>query len=176
MFVRPEEVVHNIGMEPGMVVADFGAGSGYYSLASAKAVGNSGRVYAIDIQKDLLGAIKTNAEVNNLSNIRIIWADLEIEQGSHLANNSVDVVIISNILFQVDNKESVAKEAFRILKEGGKTAVIEWSDEASKIGPPVDKRIKKEDCIEVFKSTGFVKEREFKTGDTHYGILFKKTL
>lgn len=174
MFVRPNEIVHSIGMEPGMVIADFGAGSGHYSIASASAVGSTGKVYAIDIQKDLLGTIKSNAEVNNLSNVNLIWADLEMEKGSRLANDLVDIVMISNILFQVDNKESVAKEAFRILKEGGKAAVIEWDKKVSKIGPPLEKRVKKEDCLKIFKDIGFKKEKEFKTGENHYGLLFSK--
>lgn len=174
MFVKPEEVIKNIGLEPGMVVADFGAGSGHYSIAAAKIVRKTGKVYSIDIQKELLNAIKSTAAINNLSNIEIIWSDLEIPEGSRLASGSVDVVIISNILFQVGNKEAVAKEAYRIAKDDGKTAVIEWSAESGKTGPPLESRISKSDCLDLFAKNGFNPEKEFIAGENHYGLLFKK--
>ncbi|MBU3925658.1 methyltransferase domain-containing protein [Patescibacteria group bacterium] len=173
-FVRPEEVIKQIGIEPGMVVADFGAGSGHYSIAAAKIVRNTGKVYSVDIQKELLGAIKSTANLNNLSNVEIVWSDLESREGSRLADNSVNVIIISNILFQVENKEVLLKEAIRILKEDGKLAVIEWEKEKSKMGPPLEKRISKNECQEIFKNIGFNLKKEFTAGENHYGLIFIK--
>ena len=173
-FVRPEEVIKNIGLEPGMVVADFGAGSGHYSIAAARIVSKTGKVYSIDIQKELLNAIKSTAGISNLSNIEIIWSDLEIPEGSRLASGSADAVIISNVLFQAGNKEAVLKEALRIVKDDGKVAVIEWSAESGKTGPPLENRISKSDCLDLFAKTGFNLAKEFMAGENHYGLLFKK--
>ncbi|MEW5908050.1 MAG: methyltransferase domain-containing protein [Patescibacteria group bacterium] len=174
MFVRPKQIIHTIGIEPGMVVADFGSGSGHYIIPVAKIVGIYGVVYAIDVQKDLLSAIKSNAELNNLNNVRIIWGDLEKEKGSHLADQSVNVVIISNILFQVEDKEAIAKEAFRVLKDGGRAFIIEWDEKFLRIGPPKEQRIKKEDCLELFEKIGFEKIEDVNVGENHYGIIFIK--
>lgn len=175
MFIKPEEAVDNFGLMPGMTVADFGSGSGYYTIAAAKLVGPSGAVYSVDIQKNLLAAVKSAAELNHLSNVEIVWADLEKESGSHLASASVDFVIISNILFQAENREAVAKEAFRILKENGKAAIIEWSDEdIGKIGPVKEKRLPEEEAKKIFLSDGFLLDRKIPAGENHYGLLFKK--
>lgn len=174
MFVRPEEVIKKIGIEPGMVVADFGAGSGHYSIAAAKIVRNTGKVYSVDIQKELLAAIKSAAALNNLSNVEIVWSDLEIPEGSRLADNSADAVIISNILFQVNDKEAVLKEASRILKNDGRIAVIEWGKKEGKMGPPMEKRVSKEECLEIFKNAHFKLAKEFTAGENHYGLLFEK--
>lgn len=174
MFVRPEEVVKSFDLEPGMVVADFGCGSGHFTLVSAKQVGKSGTVYAIDIQKDLLQAVKNTAEMNNLKNVEIIWADLDLDKGSRLADGFVDFVIVSNILFQADKKEQLAKETFRILKSRGRTAVIEWEKTEGKTGPAMEQRVAKEEAQNIFTSQGFKLEREFQPGDNHYGLMFRK--
>jgi len=173
-FVRPEETIEMFDLSPGMVVADFGCGSGHYAIAAAKRVGEHGRVYAIDVQKELLQSIKSTAEINHLKNIEIVWADLDLPQGSRLADNSLDFVIISNILFQAENKEELAREASRVLKNNGKTAVIEWDASDGKTGPAKEKRVTKEEAKKIFLERGFKLFREFQPGDNHYGLIFEK--
>ena len=124
MFIKPEEIIKNFEIRPGMTVADFGSGSGHYVLAMAKKMNNSGLpagqagvVYAIDIQKNLLEAIKSEATKQHLSNVDIIWADIESKEGTKLANGTLDFAIASNILFQIGDKTALAKEIFRTLKK-----------------------------------------------------------
>lgn len=174
MFIRPEETIKEFELEPGMVVADFGCGSGHYTIEAAKRVGERGRVYALDIQKDLLQALKSTAELSHLKNIEIIWADLDLPQGSRLADTSVDFVIISNILFQAENRQQIVKETLRILKDGGRVAIIEWEKEKGKTGPLLEKRIAREDAKNAFLEQGFKLEKEFQPGENHYGLIFKK--
>lgn len=172
-FVRPEEVVKRFGLEPGMVAADFGCGPGYYSVEMAKLVGKKGTVYAIDVQKEILQALKARAERENLSNIEIIWADLDLKNGSRLGDQKIDFVIISNILFQSDSRPAVLEEAFRVLKSKGRVAVIEWSKE-SLMGPTRERRLSKEETERLLLQAGFVYEKDFLADETHYGLLFKK--
>ena len=82
-------------------------------------------------------------------------------------------MIISNILFQAENRQAVAREAFRVLKAGGKAAVIEWNSEV-KIGPLAEKRLSKEDVKKIFLAEGFLPDRNLPAGESHYGIMFKK--
>ena len=173
MFLNPEEIIKSFNLNPAMVVADFGCGSGYYSLAAAKAVGHSGIVYAVDIQKNLLEAVKSAAEARHLNNIEIIWANIEGEKGCHLASGVADFVIVSNILFQAESKEKIAKEAFRILKDNGRAALIEWNSLA-KFGPKQGMALAKEEAQKIFIKEGFKLEREFLAGENHYGLMFKK--
>lgn len=174
MFVSPEQIIKNLDLEPGMIVVDFGSGSGHYTVAAAEVVTNAGKVYSIDVQKEMLEAVKSRCEIKGLSNVEIVWADLELPKGSHLADNFSDTVIISNILFQAEDKKVITDEAFRILKENGKVAVIEWDKKEDKVGPPLDKRISFEETRKVFEETGFKMEKKIETGDNHYGIIFKK--
>ena len=186
MFIKPEEIIKNFEVRHGMVVADFGSGSGHYVLAVAQKMNNSGVVYAIDIQKNLLEKIKSEAVKQHLSNVEIIWADIESKEGTKLANGTLDFAIASNILFQIGDKEDLAKEIFRTLKSGGRTAVIDWSASfgpariatrsvaGGGIGPAPKAVVPQKEAERIFIQEGFLEEREFPAGDNHYGIIFKK--
>src|SRR5262245_57247244 len=104
-FAHPKRnVVSHLGIKHGMHVADFGAGSGHYALEIAEQLGASGHVYAIDIQKDLLKRLHNEAVRLKLNNVSILWGDLETPGGSKIADHTVDMVLLSNVLFQTHLK------------------------------------------------------------------------
>ena len=76
-FSSPHENVLQLGLREGMKVADFGAGSGHYSRAAAAMVGHSGRVYAIDVQEDVLKHLKLNTHIHHQGIIDTVWGDIE---------------------------------------------------------------------------------------------------
>lgn len=174
MFSNPEKNLIQFGISEGMYIADFGAGNGYYAFLLARKVGDSGRVYCIDIQGDILKKILREAEEQNLQNIEIITSDVEKEKGSTLPANSVDVVLIANTFFQIDHKDKVAHEAHRILKTKGRLLFIEWADSFAGMGPHKDHVIKKEEALKIFKDAGFVLDREIDAGEHHYGLVLRK--
>ena len=73
-FCDPKQTVLQLGLREGMKVGDFGAGSGHYALMAAKIVGDKGRVYAVDVQEDVLRALKSEASAKGLHNVEIVWA------------------------------------------------------------------------------------------------------
>lgn len=175
MFIDPEEVVKVLDILPGMKVADFGAGAGFYTLPIAKRVGASGKVFALDIRKEALEVIRSKAREGRLLNIEAIWSDLEAKEGSHLKENSADLIIASNILFQVENKSSIAQEAFRILKPGGRIVLVEWDEEKKSFGPPLAHLVNRQEAEQIFLKAGFAFEKEFNAGEHHYGLILKKS-
>lgn len=172
-FAHPPRNVELFGIEPGMKIADFGAGSGAYVSLVAKAMLGSGIVYAIDIQKDLLRRIKNAAEKEGHTNIEVVWSDLE-EHGSKLAS-VLDIVLISNLLFQVRDKKAIFEEAARVLKQGGRVIIIDWSDSFGGLGPPKDAVVAKEVAYKYAREAGFTFVKEFPAGAHHYGLIFRKT-
>ncbi len=174
MFSNPEKNIEQLGLTPGMKVADLGSGSGFYTIASARLVGTSGRVYSIDIQKDLLTRIKTEASKQKLLNVEIIWGDIEKIRGTRLSDSSIDAVIASNICFQVQEKDIFIKEIYRILKKNGQVLVIDWSDSFSNLGPIASDIFTKEMAKKLFEEAGFKADKDFYAGDHHYGLIFKK--
>lgn len=170
-FADPIRNVRALGIEHGMKVADFGAGSGAYALAIAEHLCGSGTVYAIDVQKDLLRRIATNAHKRGLKNIELIWADLELPGSSKIHNHTVDIVLISNLLFQVPDKKVPLEEARRIVKKNGRIVIIDWSESFGGLGPHKDDVCTKTAAKAIASQTGLRVMEEFDAGAHHYGLV-----
>lgn len=173
-FAKPDQIIRKLDLKSGDHVADFGAGHGYFTMPMARAVGGDGKVYAIDIQKSVLDVIRARAKLEHLLNIETIWGDLEVPQGSKLKGRFMDLVVVSNLLFQAENKGAVFGEAHRVLREGGRFAIIEWEPVSLSLGPSSPARVKKETVRTLALEAGFEFDHEFETGSHHYGMLFKK--
>ena len=174
MFSDPQKNIEQCGIQVGMEIADLGSGSGFYTMTAAKALFSTGRVYAVDVQKDLLTKIKNSAIREGLHNVEVIWGDIEKPNGTHLRDGSIDLCLICNILFQVENKRSTIDEIKRILKPGGLVLVVDWADSFGGIGPKPDAVVKKEVVLDMMEKSGFHMDREISAGAHHYGIIFKK--
>ncbi len=155
-------------------VADFGAGSGFMARAIASMV-TSGNVFAVEINRDLVSRLAHEVEENKIKNLQPLWGDIEIEGGSKLAKESVDMVVLSNILFQLDDKRGALKEAMRVLKSGGRLLIIDWQESFDGLGPAPERVFNQSQADELARAVGFSKLSEnLPTGDHHYAILFKK--
>jgi ubiquinone/menaquinone biosynthesis C-methylase UbiE len=175
MFADPENNIKQFALKEGSVVADLGTGSGFYTLAAAKAIGSSGKIYAVDIDSDMLARIKDEADDMDLKNVEIIKGDLEKSGGTKLADNSLDAILVSNILFQISNKDGLAKEVSRILKPQGRALVIDWKDSFGGLGPPKKVIFPMVAARDLFEIHDFEVEREISAGEHHYGIIFRKS-
>jgi ubiquinone/menaquinone biosynthesis C-methylase UbiE len=171
-FSDPEHNVAQFGLRVGDHVADLGAGTGHHSLHLAKIVDVSGKIYAIDIQKELLKELSVRARQEGLLNIIPIVADIEKPKGSGLEDGSMDACLIANVLFQVEDKFAFLKEAFRILKPHGEVLIIDWNDSFKGMGPPEKNILKKDSLIEMAQEIGFELDRTIGAGEHHYGLIF----
>lgn len=174
MFSNPVKNVEEFDLNPGFKVADFGSGSGFYVMEAAKKVGDKGKVYAIDVQKDLLNKLKDEAIKSNLFNVEIVWSDLDEVKGSGLTDNFLDAVIASNILFQISDKKVLVAEIWRVLKKGGRVLAVDWLDSFGGLGPQSSDIFSKEEAEDLFKKFGFEKVIELGEIDHHWAIIFRK--
>lgn len=174
MFLSPDRNLKEASVSQNMIVADFDAGAGYYTFAASRLVGEKGRVYAIDMNAELLERIKNESKRIQSKNIEIIKANLESKNGSGLKEESVDLVVIANSFFIFENKKAVVEEAFRILHKGGRVLFVEWLDSFAGFGPHIDHIIKKEDARKIFEEESFVFAQEINAGSHHYGFIFRK--
>lgn len=171
-FADPKTNVLQMGLKEGMKVGDFGAGSGHYAVAASRIVGETGRVYALDVQEDVLTRLKDEAKRLGIRNLETIWADLEKPGGSLLKDDSLDAVLLSNVLFQLSKKEAALQEAKRVLKSGGKLLVIDWAGAYGGLGPHEAQVIPERDAEELVIGAGFHKVKSFRGGPHHYSIVF----
>lgn len=174
MFSNPEKNISQLRLEEGMSVADLGAGSGFYVKALSKKVGTSGRVYAVEVQKDMVKRLESEMKAAHLSNVVCVWGDIEKVGGTKIADESVHAVILSNVLFQVEDKLGLIDEAKRIVKKGGKVLLVDWMDSYGGMGPAVHHVVTKERAEELFTKRGFITSEVISVLDHHYGIIFTR--
>lgn len=171
-FLNPEQVLSQIDLFPEMIAADFGCGSGGWAIPLAKRLKES-KIFAIDILKEPLSALKGKADLEKVFNIQTICSDVEKEKGSKLQDNSINLVLLTNILFQSEKKENVLIEAKRVLKKDGIILVIDWMPGAF-IGPDKKLRISIEEAKKLAEKISLKIKQELKPGFHHWGLILEK--
>jgi ubiquinone/menaquinone biosynthesis C-methylase UbiE len=172
-FVKPDEVIKHLGLSAGKAVADIGAGTGHYVFLMSEIVGREGVIYAIDIQKNLLENIAKQSEERGITNVHTVWGDAENIGGTKLKSGAVDLVLISNVLFQTQSKSGLVHEVKRILKKNGKAVVVDWAESFGGLGPDSLHVVTEETARSLFENNGFILEKIFEAGAHHYGLVFK---
>lgn len=172
MFTDPLKILSSFGLGTNMIVADLGAGTGFYSIACAQ-IARDGKVYAIEVQKDFLETIRSKAKEANVTNIECLWGDVEKVGGTKLADSICDVVLISNVLCYAEDKENLLKEAKRILKPNARVLLIELEEDSVIISKKHNLCISKEKAKELFQKNGFISEKIIDVGAHHYGMIFR---
>ncbi len=171
MFSDPLKNLKAFGLKEDNIVADLGAGTGFYSIA-AGTIATRGKVYAVEVQKDFLDTIKNKIKEARLGNVEIIWGNVEKIGGTKIGDGVVDVVVASNVLFQIEDKEKFVEEVKRILKQKGRILLIDWSESSIMNGTSV---VSKDKARVMFEKQGFLLEREINAGDYHYGMILIKS-
>jgi ubiquinone/menaquinone biosynthesis C-methylase UbiE len=152
-------------------VAEFGSGYGTFTIPASKVI--NGRIYALDIEPEMINRVTARAQDENLNNIQPMLHDFVCES-SGLEDESVDYVMLFNIL-HAKNPEILLKEAYRILKPEGKLGIIHWNfDPETPRGPPMEIRPKTEQCIHWTVEIGFKLEKRHNLEPHHYGLVFTK--
>ncbi len=171
-FLNPEDALRQFGLYGAHDVADFGSGAGHFSLAAAKRL-EGGRLYSIDIEKEMLARLVAEAKHLGVKNLHGIRGDLSRVRGVPLADQSLDRAIATNILFQIDDREAFASELNRLLRPHGKILFIDWNDSHA-FGPHHAHKVSPDTALALFKRHGFVKECDIDAGDCHYGMILKR--
>jgi ubiquinone/menaquinone biosynthesis C-methylase UbiE len=166
-FLNPKKVLEKLKLKKNMVCADFGCGSGGWAIPLAKKVK---WVFAIDILEEPLSALRSKAKMERISNLDALKAN--VEKGTNLSSESCHLVLMTNLLFQVDDIKKVLEEGKRVLKKGGKILIVDWIKDN-----PLTKEIEWVDfdkIKEVAKEIGLKLEKEFEAGIYHKALVLVK--
>ena len=158
----PEIIFRELALKDGDVFLDLGCGTGDYSVRAAKEVGDEGIIYAADIRKELLDSLAERASATGLGTIRVVAMDLR--NPLPFRDAGIDICLISTVLHVPDvwkERERIFPELRRVMRPGGRLAVIECKKEKTPFGPPLSMRISPDEletCISRhgFSSTGLV--------------------
>lgn len=127
----PPGMVGRLGLPHGAHVADLGSGTGVFTVELAKAVGETGRVFALDSSEEMVRIAGTR---NLPPWVRVMHVDLSHELP--LPEGSLDCCLIAFVLHEVTPHEAFVRQMFHVLKHGGTVAVLEWRDDATGPGGP----------------------------------------
>jgi len=174
-FINPQEIINKVGLVEGMKIADLGTGNlGYFIIPMAKVIGKEGVAYGVDILKPVLEAVRSRAKLEGLTNVELIWADLEKVGSSKIPEASVDADFLVNILFQNKKRENIMQEAARLLKKGGKLVVVDWKKINIPFGPPLEIRVEPESIKSTALKINLKLLEETDVGDYFWGLVFEK--
>jgi predicted methyltransferase len=140
---RPEQIMDHLGIAEGSVVADIGAGGGWFTIRLARRVGPNGRVYAQDIQPEMIGAIERRVEREGLKNVETV-------RGTSLDPNlpcPVDVVLIVDTYYEMDDPQTLLRNVRASLKPGGRVGIVEFTRKGHGPGRPMEQRVEPERVI-----------------------------
>jgi len=168
-FLNPNEVLKKLRLRKNMIAADFGCGSGGWTIPLAKILAE-GKVYAIDILEEPLSALRAKVKRERLFNIETRKAN--VEKGVLLLSNSCNLVLMTNLLFECENKKAVLEEAKRILKPAGKILVVDWLKD-NPLTPEIE-WLDFEEIKKIAEELNLKLEKEFEAGAYHQGLLLTK--
>jgi ubiquinone/menaquinone biosynthesis C-methylase UbiE len=154
---KPDEVVAALGLRPGQVACDVGAGPGYFTLRLARAVGPAGRVYAVDVEPKILDALRERLAASGLRNVTPVLA---LADDALLPAAACDVVLIVDTYHHFPERAAYLGRLARALRPGGRVVNIDYQKRATPVGPPLDHRLSRETFLAEARSAGLVVAEE----------------
>jgi predicted methyltransferase len=149
---KPRDVVGALGLQPGMTVADLGAGTGYFSRYLSAAVGETGTVFAVETEPNLVTRLRERAEQEKTANVTPILASFD---DSRLPAGAVDVVLIVDTFHHLDRRLEYFTRLRHVLKPRGRVAVVDWQATELPVGPPMEHKIARADVIAEMQAAGY---------------------
>lgn len=168
-FLTPEHLVRELYLRKGDRVADIGCGTGAYTIALAQEVGDMGQVYAVDVHRDALHTLAGTLDKKGIMNVEMVWAD--IEKGAPVDAYSLDAVVVSNVLFQLEDIDAMLSHLAKLIKPEGQLLVVEWSDSHGGLGPHNGHVIQEQEAEKLVQKHGFRLRKRLPAGDYHYAFI-----
>ena len=154
LWLPPQELSTRLGLQPGMVIADIGAGTGFFALPFARAVAPEGKVWAVDLQPEMLALLEEKLRQESAPpNISPLQGSAS---ATGLTDHGCDLALLANIWHELDDSADVLSEMRRILRPSGRIAILDWrADLPSPPGPPQHHRVSADAVEEALRSGGW---------------------
>ncbi len=168
-YQKPHEVIEALGVKAGETIADIGAGSGYFALRFADHVGGQGRVYAVDIDPDMIRHLNRRIRDAGLQNVTTVLADPD---DPLLPEHSIDRIFICDVWHHIENQPKYLALLKTLLKPGGQIVMIDFQKKDLPVGPPVGMKIAREDLVKQMEQNGFKLAKEHTFLPYQYFLVF----
>jgi len=167
-----EEILDRLRISPGDIIADIGAGSGYFTIPLASRVGDKGMVFAEEIQIEMVNYISKKVETLGLNNVRVVFGKVE---DPSLLDDFFNLVFLTNTYHELEKPFLMLENIKKDLKYNGRLAIIDWDPEIkSPFGPPIEMRVPKNTVIKDVERIGFELIERHNFMPYHYFLVFRK--
>jgi ubiquinone/menaquinone biosynthesis C-methylase UbiE len=166
---KPDAVLQTLGVAPGMTVADLGAGTGYFSVHLAKAVGDKGKVLAIDVEPKLVDYMKERAAKAHLAQMVAVLAPTDDPK---LPAGGVDLVLIVDTWHHIDDRLHYLAKLAAGLKPGGRVAVVDFKKGDFPVGPPDAHKLEAKAVTAEFVEAGWSLAKQWDELPYQYVLVF----
>lgn len=167
----PHETLIQLGYKEGVDLADIGCGIGYFSIPAALIGGNTAKIHAVDVSREMLQEVEIRAKEENVNNIYTIKSD---EYYFNLEIESVSFVLVSLVLHEIDDKALFIEKATEILKSSGIIAIIEWQMVTNGNGPQLSHRVSSQEITELLVNAGYQNILQTNIGEDYSGLTATK--
>ena len=163
---NPEKLLIGQGLSGGMVFMDIGSNDGFFAVSAAGIVGEKGRVYALDVNREAVERLMEKAKLQGLTNISTVVGEAE---KIVFCKTCADMVFYANVLHDFTDPLKALRNAKLMLKQDGKLVDFDWKKKGP-LGPPLKIRLSEEEVIKLLEQAGFtaIKTQDF--SDDHYLI------
>lgn len=169
--LNPPKTLSMIGLNKGEVFCDIGAGTGIFTVEAARMT--EALTYALEINEEMIDIIEDKAKSLGLTNIKTAQVSTDLFP---VPSQSCDIVLLSTVFREIDDRDILLKEMRRILKcATSRLVIIELHKRLTEIGPPVDARMSEEEVKERVEEEGFVLKRSEILGDNYYCLIFERS-
>lgn len=169
--LQPEQLLRDLGLAEGMTLGDIGCGPGFFSIPAARIVGETGSVYAADIEGEMLSTVRSRATEAGLTNVHVVKTnDREIP----IPHESCDYVLLAFMLHEIEHRASFLHRATRLLKPTGRLVILEWEKVEGPVGPPVEERMTPEDTLADAQAAGLAPVEERSLTPDQYLRVFER--
>jgi ubiquinone/menaquinone biosynthesis C-methylase UbiE len=168
---KPGEVVGALHLKNGDIVADIGAGTGYFTRPLAKAVAPKGKVYAVDVAGDILQYLRERAEKDNINNIVTIVSQ---PQDPMLPRNSLDLAFFCDVTHHIDNRIDFYRKLLPAVKQHGHMAIIDYPPDSPHHPHNPNELVPRTQVISEAEQAGFKFVKDFQFLPYHYFLIFEK--
>ena len=167
----PEKALDALNILPGMMVADIGAGTGYFSLRLARRVGVNGKVYAIDVQPEMLDKLRANAQREKLGNIETV---LGSEADPNLPAGKIDLVLLVDVYHEFSQPQQMLQHIRASLKPDGRLVLLEYRKEDPAIPIRPEHKMSVAEVKAELEAEGYKLDKVVETLPRQHIIVFKK--
>jgi FkbM family methyltransferase len=167
---KTAQLMKNLAVQPGQVIADIGAGSGYHSSLLSKMVGN-GKVYAVDVEPEMIAFLNERIKREGKKNIIPV---LSTEKTVSLPANSMDMMLLVDVYHEFSFPYEMALSMLEALKPGGKLVLVEFRAEDPNVPIKTIHKMSQQQAVKEFKAAGFTFEKNISNLPWQHCLIFRK--